>query len=90
MGELRQYTRLKDGVTKCILMELDGNAYHALLEDISMGGALIKVSDGVSNGLQVGDECSLTLCSDSGGCSSKHFCQVVRCSYSKMGIKFIT
>ena len=31
MGELRQYTRLKDGVTKCILMELDGNAYHALL-----------------------------------------------------------
>jgi len=90
MGYLRQYTRMKGDSSKCILMELDGKSYEALLDNISEGGAFIKVSEGVPNGLQVGDECTLTLCRDSGGCSSKHFCRVVRHDMASMGIQFLT
>jgi hypothetical protein len=90
MGNQRLYTRVKGDSANCILMELDGRSYQALLENISIGGALIKVSEGVPYGLQVGDECTLTLCSDSGSCSSRHFCRVVRCDYVNMGIQFLT
>jgi c-di-GMP-binding flagellar brake protein YcgR len=89
MGSQRQYTRMK-GDSKCILMELDGSTYEAILENISHGGAFINVSEGVPNGLQDGDECSLTLCSDSGDCSTKHLCRVVRHDSANMGIQFLT
>ena len=90
MGCQRQYVRMKGDSANCILMELDGNSYRALLENISLGGALIKVSDSVPYGLQVGDECTLTLCSDTGSCSSRHFCRVVRHDAANMGIQFLT
>lgn len=90
MGDQRLYTRVKGDSANCILMELDGKSYQAMLEDISLGGALIKVSEGVPNGLHIGDECTLVLYSSSDTCSSKHFCRVVRCNYASMGIKFIS
>ena len=90
MGDQRLYTRVKGDSANCILMELDGKSYQAMLEDISLGGALIKISEGVPHGLNIGDECSLTLCSASDSCSSKHFCRVVRCNFTSMGIKFLT
>ncbi len=90
MGDQRQYTRMKGDSANCILMELDGSSYRALLENISIGGAFIKVSEGIQNGLQVGDECTFTLCSDSNGCTSRHFCRVVRHDAANMGIQFIT
>ena len=52
MGSQRQYIRI-NGNSECILMELDVNTYEASLEDLSIGGALVKVSDGVPNSLQV-------------------------------------
>ncbi|HIJ86302.1 MAG TPA: PilZ domain-containing protein [Desulfuromonadales bacterium] len=90
MGDQRLYTRVKGDSANCILMELDGKSYQAMLEDISLGGALIKISEGVPHGLHIGDDCSLELCSASNSCSSKHLCRVVRCNFGSMGIKFIT
>jgi hypothetical protein len=90
MGEQRSHTRVEGGSSNCILMELDGSTYHALLENISLGGALIKIDENVPNSVQIGDECTLLLCSDSGSCSSKHFCRVVRCNFANMGIQFLT
>ena len=54
MGSKRQYTRFECD-SECILMDIDGDTYDVLLENFSLGGALVKVSDGVSNSLQVGD-----------------------------------
>ncbi|HIJ96204.1 MAG TPA: PilZ domain-containing protein [Desulfuromonadales bacterium] len=90
MGEHRLHKRVDGGSSNCILMELDGTTYHALLENISLGGALIKVDEETPNSLQVGDECTLILCSDSGSCSSKHLCRVARCNFANMGIQFLT
>jgi hypothetical protein len=90
MSEHRVHRRVEGGSMNCILMELDGSTYHALLENISLGGALIKVNEDVPNSLQVGAECTLVLCSDSGSCSSKHLCRVARCNFANMGIQFLT
>ena len=43
----------------CQLRGLDGVTYHALLGNISLGGALIKMSDNVSHDLHVGEMCGL-------------------------------
>lgn len=89
MGSQRQYIRVKDD-SKCILMELDGSTYEALLEDISLGGALIKVSNGVPKSLNVGDKCNLMLCSNPDVCPSKLSCRVVRHDSVNMGIRFLS
>lgn len=89
MGSNRQYIRIKCD-SQCILMETDGSAYQALLEDISLGGALIKVSDGVPNKLQVGDVCNLMLCHNPDSCPVKHSCRVVRMDSVNMGVRFLT
>lgn len=89
MGSQRQYIRVKCD-SECILMELDGNTYEALLEDISLGGALITVNDGVPDGLQVGDVCNLMLCCNSDSCPTKHSCRVVRHDSVSMGVRFLT
>jgi hypothetical protein len=90
MGEQRLYKRVKGDSANCILMELDGKSYKSMLEDISIGGAFIKVCEGVPYGLNVGDECTLTLCSDSNADSSRYFCKVVRCDSANMGIQFLS
>ncbi len=71
-------------------MEIDGNTFEALLEDISLGGAFIKVNDGVPESLQVGDVCSLTLCYNSDSSPGKHSCRVVRHDSVSIGVRFLT
>jgi c-di-GMP-binding flagellar brake protein YcgR len=89
MGSQRQYIRI-NGNSECILMELDGDTYEALLEDISLGGALIKVNNGVPKSLQIGDECNLMLCHNPDLCPSKLSCRVVRHDSDCIGIRFLT
>ena len=88
MGCQRQFTRMQGYSAGCILMKLDGSSYQATLENISIGGALIKVNDGVPNGLNVGDECTVTLCGGSGPLASQYSCEVVRCDIGSLGIQF--
>lgn len=70
-------------------MELDVNTYEASLEDISLGGALINVSNGVPQNLKVGDICSLMLCGNPDSCPTKHSCRVIRLDSVNMGIRFL-
>lgn len=88
MDNRREYTRVECD-SECILMEIDGDTYSALLEDLSLGGALITMRSGTPS-LHVGDACSLMLCSDPGSCPTKHFCRVVRHGSAKIGVTFLT
>jgi c-di-GMP-binding flagellar brake protein YcgR len=89
MGSRRQYTRF-DCDSECIQMEIHGDTYDVLLEDLSLGGALVKVSNGVPNSLQVGDMCNLMLCRNPDSCPLKHSCRVVRHDSVSMGVRFLT
>jgi c-di-GMP-binding flagellar brake protein YcgR len=71
-------------------MELDGNTFDVLLENLSIGGALVKVSDGVPQNLNVGDICSLMLCDNPDSCPVKHSCRVIRLDSVNMGVRFLT
>ena len=89
MGSQRQYTRV-DCDSESILMEIDGDTYDALLEDLSLGGALVRVNDGVPGSVQVGDVCNLMLCNNPDVCPIKHSCRVVRHDSVKLGVRFLT
>jgi c-di-GMP-binding flagellar brake protein YcgR len=89
MDNRRQYTRVECD-SECILMEIDGDTYDVLLDDLSLGGAFITMRNGLPNSLNVGDACSLMLCSDPGSCPTKHFCRVVRQGSVNMGVTFLT
>jgi c-di-GMP-binding flagellar brake protein YcgR len=89
MASQRQSSRI-DCASHCVLMDCGGNSYEALLENISTGGALIKVKNGVPNGLRVGDICSLAICDNPVSCTLERFCKVVRHDTVFMGISFMT
>ena len=89
MGSQRQYTRFECD-SESILMELDGNTFDVLLENLSIGGALVKVSDGIPQNLNVGDICSLMLCDNPDSCPVKHSCRVIRLDSVNMGVRFLT
>jgi c-di-GMP-binding flagellar brake protein YcgR len=87
MASHREFTR-----TKCesqpILMNLSGRTYSALLEDISIGGALIMVKDGIPRNLLDGDVCSFVFSHDD--TSLIHTCRVIRHDSVEMGVCFLT
>jgi c-di-GMP-binding flagellar brake protein YcgR len=89
MGNRRQFTRIEHD-PECILMEIDGDTYNAILENLSLGGAFITMKNGLPTNLQDGDECSLILCSDPHSCPTKHFCRVARHDSVSMGVRFLT
>jgi hypothetical protein len=88
MGSNRQYIRIKCD-SQCILMDIDGSTYEAMLGDISLGGALVKISS-VPGKFQVGDVCDLMLCTDPDSCPVKHTCRVIRTDSANMGVRFLT
>ncbi len=89
MASQRQSSRI-NCESHCVLMDCGGSNYEALLENISLGGALIKVRDGVPSGLRVGDICSLAICDNPESCTLKQFCKVVRYDDLFMGVSFVT
>lgn len=60
MGSRRQYNRVECDLP-ITLMDRSGSIYDAMLENISVGGALIMVKDGIPNSLHDGDQCNLML-----------------------------
>ena len=89
MGNNRQYIRIKCN-SQCIIADTDGSAHMALLEDISIDGALIKVSHGISSRLNVGDTCNVMLCHNPNSFPVKHSCKVIRKDMVNMGVRFLT
>ena len=86
MGSRRQYDRIKSK-SPCFLMDNDGDIFDALLEDISVSGALIAVRGGIPKNLNIGDICSLLLSND---ITLRRSCRIVRHDSENMGISFLT
>jgi c-di-GMP-binding flagellar brake protein YcgR len=61
-----------------------------MLQNISLGGALIKIKDGVLAGLEVGDICKMMLCDNADTCPIKHTCRVIRFDSVSLGVQFLT
>jgi c-di-GMP-binding flagellar brake protein YcgR len=89
MANQRQYPRKKSDA-ECIVTDSIGNSYGAMLQDISPGGALIKVKDGVIASIEAGDICRMMLCDSVDSCPIKHSCRVVRLDAVSMGVQFLT
>lgn len=60
MGSRREYNRVTCELP-ITLMDRSGSIYVATLENISIGGALITLKDGIPNSLNEGEECNLML-----------------------------
>jgi len=86
----RRFTRVQGHSASCILVNSDGRSYQATLENISIGGALIKIREGAPNSLNIGDECTVTLCNGTGPLPSHYTCNVVWYNSGRLGIQFIT
>lgn len=86
MGSKREFLRICTAAP-CIL-NYDGINYQTLLENISLGGALVKAPNDIPNRLHVGDECGLMLCSDIDLCPTRFSCVVTRSGSLGIGIKF--
>ncbi|MFZ4858446.1 MAG: PilZ domain-containing protein [Desulfuromonadaceae bacterium] len=89
MANHRQHIRNLSNA-ECALTDDAGNTYRAMLQNISLGGALIKIKDGVLTGLEVGDICKMMLCDNADACPIKHTCRVVRFESVSMGVQFLT
>lgn len=89
MANQRQHTR-NTSDAECVVTDNAGNSYGALLQNISLGGALVKVKDGVLAGLEVGDICKMLLCDNADSCPIKRTCRVVRFESVSMGVQFLT
>lgn len=72
----------------CLLKGLDGVTYHALLGNLSLTGALIKLSDNVPNGLHVGDMCGLMLSDNPKLSAAKFTGRIVELNSGSVGISF--
>ena len=86
----RRFTRVQGHSANCLLVKSDGDSYQATLENISIGGALVKMCEGAPNILNAGDECTVTLCNSIGPLPSEYTCQIVWCDLGHLGIQFIT
>ena len=89
MANQRQHIRNKSD-SECVVTDETGNTYGAMLLDISLGGALIKVKDGVLASMEVGDICRMMLCTNPDSCPIKRTCRVVRFDSVSMGVQFLT
>ena len=82
MGSRRQYNRVKCELP-ITLMDRSGSIYDAILEDISIGGALLMVKDGIPNSLNDGDECNLMLHHET---TTKYSFRVIRHDSEYVGV----
>ena len=72
----------------CLIMGLDGVTYQALLGDLSLTGALIKMSDNIPHGLHVGEMCGLMFSNNFNMSSEKHTGKIVRLDSGSVGVSF--
>jgi hypothetical protein len=87
MGSKRKYSRVICD-SPCIL-NYGGLNYQALLDNISLSGALIKVGNEQPDGLYIGATVDLLLCSNPDLCPTKYTCEVTRHSSSDIGVNFM-
>ena len=72
----------------CILTH-DGVSYLALLENLSSGGAFVKVANSHTDDLLfIGDTVALKLCIDPDSCPAEYLGTVIRLESSGLGVTF--
>jgi len=76
------------GHAKCTL-HLDGLAYYGEIEDISLGGALVKLNDEVPNRVQPGFTCGLRLSGTQETDPVEYTCRVVRLDSAIVGVQIL-
>jgi hypothetical protein len=72
----------------CLLMGLDGVTYQALLGDLSLTGAMIKMNVNASHGLHVNEMCGLVLRDNPNRSSSKYTGMIVKLDSDTVQISF--
>jgi hypothetical protein len=86
-SQKRLHTRMKFHFS-CLLMGRDGNTYDALIGNISLGGALIRVNSDTH--LQVGDMCEIVFSEKPALFPLKRTGKIVRLdSERNMGVSFL-
>ena len=88
MDSRRRYIRVKSGFN-CVLTGYDGRNYEGRLDNITIDGALVRVSQGIQADLKVGEEFDLMFCYGNEDFSIKHPCKVIRCDPAALAINFI-
>lgn len=83
----RKHGRLKSD-SDCVIFYNQG-AFGAKLGNISLGGAFIKVSDGIPDNLVVGNRCGVMLFKKDTINYSDHTCKIVRCNSFGIGVSFL-
>jgi hypothetical protein len=87
MGNQRLHTRMKFHFY-CLVMGRDGGTYEALIGDISLGGALIRLNSDTH--LQVGDLCEIMFSEKPALFPLKRTSKIVRLdSERSMGVSFL-
>jgi len=76
-----------DCYSSCTLNYENSN-YHAVLVNISLGGALIRVEGDILIKLHIGDTCDLVLGDKQDLSFAKYHCRVISQNSSKIGIHF--
>lgn len=84
MGRTGQRLRI-GGHAKCTL-HLDGLDYHGEIEDISLGGALVRLNNWVPSRVRPGSTCGLQLCSTQG---VEYICRVARIGPTVVGVQIL-
>ena len=72
---------------KCMLV-LNGTNHECKLENISISGVLIRVSEHMMS-IRTGTRCGLHLCGDPQLCPGEYACQITRISTNEIGLKFV-
>lgn len=71
------------------LLHYEGINYHGVIENISLSGALIKMSGKMPEGIRPGDTCGLMLCRTPEVCPIEYNCRVVRLAPAQVGVQFL-
>lgn len=87
MDNRRKHSRIKFEA-RCYLNGSAGVTYEALLDDISLSGALVKVN--TDTHFQIGDVCELVLSEKSVAFPVKHTSKIVRVDSGFIGMNFLT
>ena len=74
------------GASQCFMYHC-GSKYSGILEDISMSGALVSVTNSLPYVVQLGDACGLE-CSGDLFCPDEYSSKVVRIDSHKVGLQF--
>jgi hypothetical protein len=86
MGRKREHFRV-NCASPCILHH-EGINYRAILENISLGGASVKVGGRQPDKIYVGVAVDLMLCSNPDLCPIKYACNVTWLGASDIGVNF--